>query len=381
MSAQPRTFDRRTVLRGSVAAAFTGVLAACGSSGGSGGSGGGASSSPGAAAVEAKKDGSTLNLFAWQGYFAPSAISSFQKKYGITVNQTYITSGDDELQKVAAGLPFDVAIANSEYLPQIIASNLLRPLEHSQLSNWDQVIPYFTNPYYDPGAKYSAGYAMAPMGLAYRTDKFPKLTGSWSDIWNHASDDPGHVYLVDDMQASLSIALMHLRRNANSPSQGDLQDAAAALTALKPKLGGFASVNTIQTIASGQAAMIPSYTGNVYTALSQAKNSSTIRFELCQEGQLFNADTMTITAKAAHPGNGMLFINWMLEPENMAANVNYIGYPVPTKAAMSAYNTLVKDYPWLSVGTDLLNEPSHWEKGLTATQRPAWNAAWLKVQA
>ena len=205
MTGQLRTFDRRTMLRGSVAAAFAGALAACGSSGGSGSS---SSSSP--AAVEAKKDGSTLDLFAWQGYFAPSTISSFQKKYGITVNQTYITSGDDELQKVAAGLPFDVAIANSEYLPQIIASKLLRPLEHSQLSNWDQVIPYFNDPYYDPGAKYSAGYAMAPMGIAYRTDKFPSLTGSWSDIWNHAADDPGHVYLIDDMQASLSIALMHL---------------------------------------------------------------------------------------------------------------------------------------------------------------------------
>lgn len=378
MTGLPGTFDRRTMLRGSVAAAFAGALAACGSSSGSGSS---STSSPSSAAVEAKKDGSTLDLFAWQGYFAPSTISGFQKKYGITVNQTYITSGDDELQKVAAGLPFDVAIANSEYLPQIIASNLLRPLAHSQLSNWDQVVPYFTNPYYDPGAKYSAGYAMAPMGIAYRTDKFPKLTGSWTDIWNHAADDPGHVYLLNDMQASLSIALMHLGLNVDTSSQSDLDAATKALTAIKPKLGGFASTNTIQTIASGQAAMIPSYTGNVYTALSQAKSKSTIRFELCKEGQLFNADTMTITTKAAHPGNGMLFINWMLEPENMTANVNYIGYPVPTKAALTAYNALVKDVPWLSVGTDLLSEPSHWEKGLTSAQRPLWNAAWLKVQA
>lgn len=367
--------SRRTVLRGSLAAAAAGVVAACGSSGSSGGT------SSTANYVKPQKDGSTLNLFAWQGYFAPTAISGFEKKYGITVNQTYITSGDDELQKVVAGLPFDVAIANSEYLSQIIPAGLLRPLNHSYLSNWSQVDGYFNNPYYDPGAKYSVPYAMAPMGLFYRTDVFPKLSGSWSDLWEHAGDAPGRVYMVDDMQAALSIALMHLGLPIVNPSQDDLNKAADALIELKPKLAGFASTNTIQTIASGQAAMIPTYTGNVYTALSQGKDPATMKFELCKEGQLFNSDTMTITTKAAHPGNGMLFIDYMLAPANMTQNIDYIGYPVGTLAGMSAYDKLVKNNSWLSVGTDLLSQPSHWEQGLTNSQRPLWNSAWLKVQA
>jgi spermidine/putrescine transport system substrate-binding protein len=367
--------SRRTILRGSLAAAAASVVAACGTSG----------SSTGASStsdyVKPSKDGSTLNLFAWEGYFAPSAISGFEKKYGITVNQTYTTSDDDELQKVVAGLPFDVAIANSEYLPQIIPAGLLRPLSHSYLSNWSQVAGYFDNPYYDPGAKYSVPYAMAPMGLFYRSDVFPHLTGSWSDLWERAGDAPGRVYMIDDMQVALSIALMHLGLPIVNPSATDLNNAANALIELKPKLAGFASENTIQSIASGQAAMMPTYTGNVYTALSQAKDPSTLKFELCKEGQLFNSDTLTITTKAAHPGNGMLFIDYMLAPGNMTANVDYTGYPVGTAAGLSAYSKLVKGYPWLAVGTDLLAQPSHWEQGLTESQRPMWNNAWLKVQA
>ena len=364
--------DRRTVLRGSLVAAMAGLVAACSSGGSSGGS---------ASGLKAEKDGSTLDLFAWQGYFAPSTISGFEKKYGITVNQTYITSGDDELQKVVAGEPFDVAIANSEYLQQIIPAGLLRPLDHANLSNWSQVDGYFNNPYYDPGAKYSVPYAMAPMGLFYRNDVFPKLSGSWSDLWEHASAAPGRVYMIDDMQVALSIALMHLGKPIVNPSAADLNAAANALIQLKPSLAGFASTNTIQTIASGQAALIPTYTGNVYTALSSAKDPSTMAFELCKEGQLFNSDTMTITTKGAHPGNGMLFIDYMLAPANMTANINYIGYPVGTKVGISAYDNVVKKTPWLSVGTDLLGKPSAWEQGLTESERPAWNSAWLKVQA
>jgi spermidine/putrescine transport system substrate-binding protein len=370
--------SRRTMLRGSLGAAVAGLIAGCSSSG-SGGSGG--TTSPASAGIKAAKDGSTLDLFAWQGYFAPSAISGFEKEYGITVNQTYITSGDDELQKVVAGLPFDVAIANSEYLSQIIPAGLLRPLDHSYLSNWSQVTGYFNSPYYDPGARYSVPYAMAPMGIVYRTDVFPSLSGSWSDMWTHASQAPGRVFMLDDMQISLSIALMHLGLPIVNPSQDDLNAAADALLEIKPHLAGFVSVNTIQTIASGQAALMPTYTGNVYTALSGAKDPSTIKFELCKEGQLFNSDTMTITSKAAHPGNGMLFIDYMLAPENMIANINYIGYPVGTTAGLAAYNKLVRQYPWLSVGTDLLSSPSAWEQGLTESERPMWNSAWLKVQA
>jgi spermidine/putrescine transport system substrate-binding protein len=364
--------DRRTVLRGSLVAAMAGLVAACSS-------GGSASSS--AAGIKAEKDGSTLDLFAWQGYFAPSTISGFEKKYGITVNQTYITSSDDELQKVVAGLPFDVAIANSEYLQQIIPAGLLQRIDHSNLSNWSQVDSYFNSPYYDPGAKYSVPYAMAPMGLVYRSDVFPSLSGSWSDLWEHAGDAPGRVYLLDDMQISLSIALMHLGLPIVNPTQDNLNAAANALLQLKPKVAGFVSVNTIQTIASGQAALMPTYTGNVYTALSSAKNPATIKFELCKEGQLFNSDTMTITAKAAHPGNGMLFINYMLAPENMTANIDYIGYPVGTTAGTAAYAKVVEKTPWLVVGTDLLSKPSAWEQGLSQSQRPLWNSAWLKVQA
>jgi spermidine/putrescine transport system substrate-binding protein len=364
--------DRRTVLRGSLVAAMAGLVAACSS--------GGSASSP-AAGIKAEKDGSTLDLFAWQGYFAPSTISGFEKKYGITVNQTYITSSDDELQKVVAGLPFDVAIANSEYLQQIIPAGLLRPLDHANLSNWSQVDSYFNSPYYDPGAKYSVPYAMAPMGLVYRSDVFPSLSGSWSDLWEHAGDAPGRVYLLDDMQISLSIALMHLGLPIVNPTQDNLNAAANALLQLKPKVAGFVSVNTIQTIASGQAAMMPTYTGNVYTALSSAKDPATIKFELCKEGQLFNSDTMSITTKAAHPGNGMLFINYMLAPENMTANIDYIGYPVGTTAGTAAYAKVVEKTPWLVVGTDLLSKPSAWEQGLSQSQRPLWNSAWLKVQA
>jgi spermidine/putrescine-binding protein len=364
--------DRRLFLSGAISAAALATLAACASNAPA------ATSTP---ALKAKKDGDTLNLYAWDGYFAPDVIKAFEAKYGITVKQTATSSLNDMIEKTTSKQPFDIAIQNSTFLPQVASAGLLHTIDHDHLTNWDQVITYFNDPYFDKGAKHSVGYAMAPVGLAYRTDVFTGMTGSWTDLWNQVDVDPKHTYLIDDYQLSLSFALLYLGLDVDTDKQADLDKAVAAIRGIKGKIGGFGSIDTTQALSSGQATLIPSYTGNIYTALQQAKDAKKLTFELCKEGGLFNDDVMTIPIKAAHPGNGMLFLNYMLDPANMTKNVNYIGYPVPTTAGLAAYDVLVKDTPFLQFGTNLLTKPGAWEKGLTGTQRTMWNAAWLKVQA
>lgn len=370
-TAQSGYVDRRALLGGVLGLAAVSALSACGSSSGT------AAKKTG----KAKKDGDSLSLYAWEGYFAPEVIKGFQTKYGIKVKQTATASMGDMIQKITSKQPFDVAIANSTFLPDVVKAGLLSEIDHDKLSNYDEVIDYFQNPYFDPGGKHCIGYAMAPVGIAYRKSIYTGLTKSWKDLWNNVGTDPKHVYLLDDYQLTLSIALMSLGLDPNTDSQSDLDKAVAAIRSIKGKLGGFGSTNTVQALSGGQATMIPSYTGNVFTAIHQSKHGKDLEFELAKEGQLFNDDVMTIPAASAHPGNAMLFLNYVIAPENMKKNVEYIGYPVPTKTGMATYDGLVKDYPFLQFGTSLLNDPSAWEKGLSTTQRSLWNAAWLKVQA
>lgn len=372
---EPR-IPRRAFLQGAVGLGVTSLLAGCG------GSSGGKSASGGAAGgLKAAKDGDTLNLFAWEGYFADSTIKGFEQKTGISVKQTYITSSDDQFQKIASKLPFDVAIGNSTFLPQVVQAKRLRQIPHDQLAHYDEVESYFRNPYFDPGAKYSVPYAMAPMGLAYRADQVSGLKGSWTDLWDQAQAAKGHIYLPDDSHAVLQLALAHLGLDQNTSDSAVLDKAAKALIELKPYLGGFGSTNTIQLLSGTKCWMVPSYTGNVFTALSKAKDAGNLRFELCKESQMFNDDVMCIPASAKSPGNALLFIDYMITPANMAANVKYIGYPVPTKTGMSTYNSLVKDEKWLQVGADLVDQPTAWQHGLTAQQRQVWNQAWVTVKS
>ncbi len=374
-AALDRGLTRRRFLAGTLTAA-TGIaaLAACGNST--------TETTSANRAAEPTKDGDVLNLYAWSGYYAPEVLDGFQREYGITIAQTATSSVPEMLQKLTAQQPFDLAIANSTFLPDVIAAGLLQRIDPDMLTNYDQLLETFHTPYYDPEGRYCLTYAMGGIGLAYRQSVFPHPAGSWADIWSGVDVDPKHVYLFDDYQLTLAIALMYLGLNPNTDSQNDLNQAVEALRAIAPSLGGFGSTGTVETLSSGQATMAASYTGDVLSAIrTMGDAGADLQFTFAREGQLFNADTMTIPTAATHPGNAMLFLDYMLRPDNMAANVDYTGYPVPTTAGMKAYDQLVADVPFLQLDTAVMDQPSSWQQGLSATQRPLWNAAWLKVRA
>jgi spermidine/putrescine-binding protein len=209
------------------------------------------------------------------------------------------------------------------------------------------------------------------------------MTGSWKDLWTHAPKLGHRCYCVDGTTA-IAIGLMYSGYNENSVVPAQLAASVKALDTLKPIIGGFESINTIQILGNGQAWMIPTYTGNVYTAILESKGKNTLQFELCKEGQLFNADNLSVPIHAQHPGNGALFIDWMLATKQMIQNVAYIGYPVPTTAALAEYDKLVTDYPFLEVGTDFIDNVTS-GKGWQGYQSPAdlqaLNAAWTQVLA
>ena len=53
------------------------------------------------------------------------------------------------------------------------------------------------------------------------------------------------------------------------------------------------------------------------------------KFQKCKEGIPVGSDTFAIPVNAEHPGTALLFIEYMLDPENAAQNVEWIGYPMP----------------------------------------------------
>lgn len=370
--------SRRTFITGGLAASAA-LLAACGSSG----SGAGNSTNAGGGAPPKAKIDGDLFYYNYAEYVPPKVISGFEKEYGVKVHQTFYSSVDEVVAKVGSGAPYDIAWMASYELLALAQAGVIRRIDHDQLSNWDQVTPYFQNPPYDPQAMHFAcPYAYGAVGLAWVKDKIPSVPATWKSVWNLAPKYKGNVYVYDDHKYTMAMALAYLGKNVNSHSSADINAAAEALIKLKPDLGEFIGFGDTQQLQQLQLWLTMAYTGDVYTAYLGMKNPEQVGFTLCHEASLGGTDNVIIPTAAKHPGTAMVFCDYLLRPENMAQAVEYIGYPVPTKAGLKAYSQhVVQKFPALDFPLSTLEDYDSWAHNLPTSVDREWSTAFAKVKA
>ena len=117
---------------------------------------------------------------------------------------------------------------------------------------------------------------------------------------------------------------------------------------IKPKLRGF-STDDVQNMVNGNAWLHHGWNGDVVNIRNQVDKPENYSFQKCKEGIPLGTDCFAIPANAEHPGTAMAFIDFMLEPENAAQNIEYMGYPMPYEGPDETFANLVKDDPSINV--------------------------------
>lgn len=374
-----RRLRRRDFLFGAAGVAATtvvgtGVLSACG-----GDNGEPATRPTVEPTIKAQPDGDLI-YFSWADFIDPALVKAFEKEYGVKVKLSYFDSDDAMVQKVASGLPYDFVCTNSAYLPRMIQAELLQPIPHAELANMGEVIDFFQDPFFDPGARYSLPYGGGPTGIAWRTDKIDSttVTGAWEDLWQTAEAD-GKKYVLDQIEEALGMSLQRLGYDIDTGDAGQLDEAAQELIDLKPRLAGF-STDDQNLLVSGEAWITQAWSGDVFWAAQSLDDPSLVAYKLPKEGGLIGWDMMSIPVQAEHPGTALLFMDWLLDPMHAAQNVQYHGYQNGTTAGGAAWAELMKDFPQLEI-PDNPWDVAAWKSNPTGERQKLMNIAWTKVKA
>jgi len=368
--------NRRDFLRGSAALGLGGaavwLAAACGSSS----SAAGGSPAP-LTYAKAQIDGD-LNLFNWSQYMSPDVISAFASHYGIKVNTPYFDNMEDMLTKLNAGVAYDVTFPTMDYADNMIKAGILQPIDHTQLANWSQVPAYYNDPWYDPKATYSAPYALWTTGIMWRKDQVQGLTGSWGDFWTLAPQYHDKMFLLYDFQETLGMSLLRLGKDINSGNRTELDSAVAEVLKIKSGLRGM-ETDDITNMVNGTAWIHHAWSGDVYQVIQQVSDPTTIAYQTCKEGVPTGNDTMVIPKNAQHPGTALKFIDWMLDPANATANIDYFGYPQVTTTGIDHFaKTIGTTYPYLNISLD---QAIHGLREIvpTGSKKVLWIEEWAKV--
>jgi spermidine/putrescine transport system substrate-binding protein len=330
--------------------------------------------------AKAEIDGD-LVYFNWADYLAPKVLKGFQEEYGVEIVQSNFDSMEGMYAKLAAGNQYDIVFPIAKWVVKLRREGKLRAIDPSELQNADQVFydgSYFNEPWYDAGSQVSIPFTVYKTGIGWRTDKVSSMTGSWRDLWN--DEARGHIFTLDDQDEALAMAALLLDYDVNTAKASELEEMKKLLISQKDVLRAYSS-DDINNLTGGDAWVHHMWSGDfLYLQQGVADDPAAFDFEAPREGTPLNSDTYAIPANARHPGTAMLFIDYLLRPENAIRNMNYLYYPFPVRDALPAFADLAKDVPACNVEiSDLENENVFRLLKTADVQRRA--ATWTEVKA
>jgi putrescine transport system substrate-binding protein len=137
------------------------------------------------------------------------------------------------------------------------------------------------------------------------------------------------VHFLDAPVEMIPAALAWLGENPDSHDPDVIAKAEPVLAAVRPHVQKFHSSEYINALANGDICVAFGWSGDVLQArwrAEEADNGVNIAYNAPSEGALMWFDMMAIPADAPNPEGAHKFLNFIMDPENIAAASNYVYY-------------------------------------------------------
>ncbi len=235
------------------------------------------------ASPQAPEGAGTLYFLNWADYIPEGLLRKFEREAGAKVVLDTFESPEAMLAKLKAGADreFSLVVAPDYYVLQMAREGLLASLDRGRLKNLAHLDPFFLDPPYDPGLRYSVPYLWGTTGIAYREDRVTGPVDSYAAFFDPARQ-VGPFLLLDEMRETIGAALRYLGYSVNTTDPKALEKAKELLLAAKKRSVGFAGgVEALNRILAGDAALSLAYSGDV---LQARQEDGRLRYTLAKEG-------------------------------------------------------------------------------------------------
>lgn len=314
------------------------------------------------AALPAAAQERVLNVFNWSDYIDPQVLERFTRETGIRVRYDVFDSLETLEGRLAAGRSgYDLIVPTSEpSFARLLRAGALRPLDRAAIPNWRNLDPLLMERVaaIDPGNRHGAIYLWGTVGLGIRPDRVREALGA--DVPLDSLDlllKPENarrlarcgIMVMDSATDVLPSVLRWLGRDPNGNAPEDLRAAEGALLAIRPHVRAIiASSSILDALATGEACVAMTYSGDVIQAAARARAANRgveIGYVMPREGAQLWFDMLAIPADAPNAAAAHAFINFVLQPEVMAAITNQVRYPNAVPASRPFVAEAVRDDP------------------------------------
>jgi len=262
----------------------------------------------------------TLRVMAWPGYADSDLVKVFEKRFGVRVEVSFVSSDDVLRKKISAnqGGDFDVFAANTAEMEYYIAQNLVAPLQLSAIPNIAHQLPRFRDLRVISGITrqeqvFAIPYAYSEIGLIYDRKQFKVAPTSMAAMWD--PEYKGRILAFNASSHNFSIASLLLGGSPFQIEDKQFNKVAEHLIALRRNVLTFYTLpeESVQLFGKYSAALLfANYGGQQLKQLRDA--GADVAYVIPREGALAWLDCWAVTRGAKNKRLAESWINYTLEP-------------------------------------------------------------------
>jgi spermidine/putrescine transport system substrate-binding protein len=291
----------------------------------------------------------TLHLYTWADYISPEVVKKFEKQHGCEVVIDTFDSNEAMYAKLKAGATgYDVVFPTTYMIQVMQAEGMLQSLDHGKLPNLPNIDPEVLAKVIDQKMEHSVPYTFAYATLAIRKDKVKDAEPSWS-LFDRASLK-GRMTMLDDMRESIGAALKFLGYSINTRDDAQLAAAQDVLIRWKQNLARYDNEGYKAGIDSSEFHLVHGYSGDLFQV--QLENPK-VEIVIPREGVTIGSDEIVIPKSAKQPALAHAFINFVLDPEIAAENMEWMGYYCPNKPARAKLSAEFLKNPAITIPAEI----------------------------
>jgi spermidine/putrescine transport system substrate-binding protein len=297
-----------------------------------------------------------LRMFNWNNYITDESVSEFEKSCGCRLAQDYYSDNEEMLAKLAAGATgYDLIVPTGNAVEALIKSGQLRPLDHAQIPDLDNIKPQFLDNWFDPGNRYSVPYAYSLTIIGYNVEKMRSLdlpTDTWAVIFEpkYLEKVAGKVTVLDSQRELFAAALIYLGYPANETDETRLKQARDLILRAKPYWAAFNAASYFKELTVGNIWLAHGYSNDFFTAQQDARKANrsfTIGYSTPKEGAVFALDNLVMHKSGTRPDLAYRFIRFWLAGPASADLTNTIGAGSPNRRAMALIDPKIAANPYI----------------------------------
>ncbi|MEE2774308.1 MAG: extracellular solute-binding protein [Pseudomonadota bacterium] len=288
--------------------------------------------------------GGKLSLYHWFEYIPAELLEKFETETGVDVTMDTFDSNEALLASLKAGKmgSYDLAVPGDYMVEIMAAEGMLDTINDGELKNKGNIEAQWLAAAFDPGRKHSIPYQWGSTSFSVNRDVYKGNINTTDIIFNPPDSLKGKINVLDSQGEVMALASLHLGIPQCSNDRSQLKALDSLLQSAKENWASFGSDIAKDVLVSGDVAVGMIWNGFSSKAREEGAN---VEYAYPDQGYVVWMDNVVLLKDAPNRDNALKFMDFLLEPENIAAVTNYAQYNAGVKGVKEFLDPVLASMP------------------------------------